>query len=370
MKKYLIPFIFLLETLPCNVSTVMAQQIENVQFRQSGKRVIITYDLVQTEKWQTFDVEVYLSENNGYTYDKLRSVKGDVGYDVTGGYDKRIVWEALRERDEVVGERIRFKVTVKVKGENPFKDMVLVEGGTFQMGSYGKDNEKPVHTVSVSSFYISKYETTVAQFRAFIEATGYQTDAEKRGKGWVHDGSNIKEKAGITWRHNVQGARAKDKHPVIRVSWNDAKAYCNWRTKVTGKEHRLPTEAEWEYAARGGNKSKGYRYAGSNTLKEVGWYGFNSNNTTHGVGMKKANELGLHDMSGNVWEWCEDYYASNYYQKSGNRNPINKNYNDYRVLRGGSWRSSLPYEVRVTIRTGNFFYMRNFAIGFRCVKAF
>jgi len=161
-------------------------------------------------------------------------------------------------------------------------NMVYVEGGTFMMGSNeGENDEKPVHEVTVNSFYISKYEITVEEFEKFINATGYKTDAEKEGWSYVYNGSSWKKKNGVDWRCGVGGDRRSEgekKHPVIHVSWNDASAYAKWAGG------RLPTEAEWEYAARGGNKGKGYKYSGSDNIDEVAWYYNNSNGQTQKVG--------------------------------------------------------------------------------------
>lgn len=177
-------------------------------------------------------------------------------------------------------------------------NMVYVEGGTFMMGSNeGENDEKPVHEVTVNSFYIGKYEVTVEEFDKFIKATGYKTDAEKSGFSWRWNGRDWEQKNGVNWRYGVEGevrGKSEKRHPVIYVSWNDAIAYAKW------KGGRLPTEAEWKYAAFGGNKSEGYKYAGSNNIDEVAWYGNNSGNKTHTVGTKAPNELGIYDFSGNV----------------------------------------------------------------------
>ena len=202
-------------------------------------------------------------------------------------------------------------------------DMVFVEGGTFTMGATSEQGtdalygEKPAHYVTVSDFYIGKYEVTQAQWRAVM-------------------GSNPSKFKG-------------DNLPVEQVSWNDIQKFITKLNTMTGKTFRLPTEAEWEYAARGGNKSKGYKYSGSNTLDNVAWYTNNSSSKTHPVGQKQPNELGLYDMSGNVWEWCQDWYGS--YSSSSQTNPTGPSSGSYRVLRGGSW-DSIAWCCRVSYRYG------------------
>jgi formylglycine-generating enzyme required for sulfatase activity len=251
--------------------------------------------------------------------------------------------------------------------------MVFVAGGTFTMGctseqgSDCRDVEKPSHSVSLSSFSIGKYEVTQAQFAAFIEATGYRTDAEKEGWSYVWTGSEWEKANGVTWRNNTSGNGVQPStHPIIHVSWNDAIAFCNWLSEVTGKSYRLPTEAEWEYAARGGNNSQGYKYSGSDSLGSVGWYNENSGSSTHAVGKKSPNELGLYDMSGNVWEWCSDWYGANYYSGSPSSNPRGPSSGSYRVLRGGSWYYYATH-CRVAYRYNYTPDFRNDYYGFRLV---
>jgi sulfatase modifying factor 1 len=187
------------------------------------------------------------------------------------------------------------------------ENMVLIEGGTFQMGdNHGYEMEQPVHPVILKSYYIDKYEVTVKNYRRFCTET-HRTMPEKPTWGW------------------------HDNYPISDVNWNDAAAYAAWAGK------RLPTEAEWEFAARGGTKSKGFKYSGSDIIDEVAWYDENSKNTVHPVGTKKSNELGLYDMTGNILEWCADNYDGDYYQVSPQNDPQGPRIGSDRVLRGGSY---------------------------------
>jgi len=156
-------------------------------------------------------------------------------------------------------------------------------------------------------------------------------------------------------------------HPVIHVSHIDAIAYCSWLSKQTGKTYRLPTESEWEYAARGGKLTKGYMYAGSNEIKEVAWYDENSNNTTHKVGGLKPNELGLYDMNGNIYEWCADWYNEKYFKPTLQINPQSSYQDLLAVLRGGSWKQSGSLS-RVSSRHKGFPEDCNFNVGFRVAR--
>ncbi|MBR5249759.1 MAG: SUMF1/EgtB/PvdO family nonheme iron enzyme [Bacteroidales bacterium] len=217
-------------------------------------------------------------------------------------------------------------------------EMVFVEGGTFKMGAtseQGSDadsDEKPVHSVTVSDFYIGKYEVTQAQWKAVMG------DNPSYSKG--------------------------DNLPVENVSWNDIQEFIKKLNQLTGKTYRLPTEAEWEYAARGGKKSKGYKYAGSNNIEDVAWYTNNSSSHTHPVGQKQPNELGLYDMSGNVWEWCQDRYGN--YNSSSQTNPTGPASGSNRVLRGGSWCNSARL-CRVSDRCSYDPSSRYYTFGFRLV---
>jgi formylglycine-generating enzyme required for sulfatase activity len=201
--------------------------------------------------------------------------------------------------------------------------MIRVDGGTFTMGAtseQGSDadsDEKPAHQVTLSPYYIGETEVTQALWEAVM-------------------GNNPS---------NFKGSN----NPVEMVSWDDCQLFIRKLNQSTGLSFRLPTEAEWEYAVRGGNKSRGYKYSGSNKLKDVAWYDNNSGSSTHDVKTKQANELGLYDMSGNVWEWCSDWYGS--YDSSSQTNPKGSASGSYRVIRGGSWRSNAGF-CRVSDRSG------------------
>lgn len=263
-------------------------------------------------------------------------------------------------------------------------EMVLVPGDTFVMGcldsnrdGYCFDSQKPPHPVRVQDFYIGKYEVTVEEFSRFVDQTGYQTEAETEGWSNLWTGTEWQKRDSITWRDDANGKPRPDterKHPVIHVSWHDAVAYCNWLSQETGKKYRLPTEAEWEYAARGGNKSQGYLYSGSNNLTDVAWSTENAGNYTHRVGAKKANELGIHDMSGNVWEWVEDDWHDDFDDAPTDGQAwIDDGYRPLRrVRRGGGWGnhiSSGEY-CRNVCRNGSPAAFRGSYVGFRLALQF
>ncbi|MBP6826407.1 MAG: formylglycine-generating enzyme family protein [Saprospiraceae bacterium] len=253
-------------------------------------------------------------------------------------------------------------------------DMVFVRGASFWMGdSTGDPDEKPMRRVDVRDFYMATTETTVAQFRAFTAATGYRTDAEQGDGSFVWDSTGWVKREGVCWRHTEFGGlrlAADDRCPVVHVSWNDAARYCNWlsmREKLEkvydfqadtvvcnplANGYRLPSEAEWEYAAAGGKDNPKSRFSGSSAIPEIAWYSGNAAKKIHPVGGKKANTFGLFDLTGNVWEWCH-----NLYEKDG----------ALRALRGGSWNNNARH-CRITNRTNRFPDFRDGNLGFRVVR--
>ena len=290
------------------------QTVSNVDAYQEGKNIIITYD---TDKAGSVG-DVYCSTDGGRTWgEPLRQVTGDVNEQVPAGRH-RIVWDVLSEREKLAGANICFKVEVNsgrfmVNGVS--FEMVRVEGGTFRMGATSEQedeadgDETPVHSVTLSSYYIGKTEVTQALWQAVM-------------------GSNPSK---------FKGADL----PVECVSWNDCQEFIQKLNSLTGRNFRFPTEAEWEFACRGGNNSRGYKYSGSNNLANVAWYVDNSDGQTHPVATKAPNELGIYDMSGNVWEWCGDWYAN--YTSNSQTNPKGPQSGSGRVGRGGSWGIDVMY---------------------------
>jgi len=255
--------------------------------------------------------------------------------------------QAVQNRIEELGYR-------QEKLNKLLPEMVYVEGGTFRMGSnQGKDREKNAHQVTLSSFYIGKYEITQAQWE---EVMGTSFSLQKT-KGDEANGAGNPIYDG---RPSIIGEG--DGYPMYYVSWEGAQEFIRRLNEVTGKQFRLPTEAEWEYAAHGGNKSKEYKYIGGNNRNDVAWNYDNSKNSTHPVGTKQPNELGIYDMSGNVWEWCSDWYGN--YNKNAITSPQGPLTGSERVRRGGCfssiWDGPLTSTYRSHIAPNNMF-----DIGFR-----
>jgi formylglycine-generating enzyme required for sulfatase activity len=239
-----------------------------------------------------------------------------------------------------------FVLTISFAQQNTSIDMVLIEGGTFKMGCTKKqfsceNDETPVHTVQVQDFRISENEITNAQYCYFLNDIGANPGGSYYGYEYIDIGDN---KCNIIYKEDTFFVeKGKENYPVIEVTWYGAKAFCHWA------EGRLPSEAEWEYAARGGNAKSNFIYSGSDTLRNVGWFKHNyytSEATAKftyregalPVGQKKPNSQGIYDMSGNVWEYCNDWYQEDYYQSSPKKNPHGPEYSNYRVIRGGSYK--------------------------------
>lgn len=237
--------------------------------------------------------------------------------------------------------------------------VVSVPAGTFEMGAKEKGSdpdEQPVHKVTLPRYWMGRFEVTNAQYKAFVDATGYRPPDLDRGKGsFWRDGAFPPELAG---------------QPLVGVSWEDAVEYCKWISKLSGHLYRLPTEAEWERAARGGLDGKRFTTTdGANVA--YWWYG----QTWRGLATLKPaewgreNGFGIYGMSGNAAEWCADWYDEKYYATSPSENPKGPDSGKYRVVRGGSWLDDESH-IRVAYRDYRFPTTRDFAIGFRVVREF
>jgi formylglycine-generating enzyme required for sulfatase activity len=220
-------------------------------------------------------------------------------------------------------------------------EMIKILAGSFTMGSDEYDDEKPKHQVKLQEFYLGKYPVTQEQYQAIMG-------------------------------NNPSHFKDNPKNPVEQVSWNDAQKFCQKINKKTGKKYRLPSEAEWEYACRAGTQTRYYFGDGEKQLGEYAWYSENSGSKTHSVGQKKPNNWGLFDMSGNVWEWCDDGWHENYENAPKNGSSWNDNHSQtfFRTLRGGSWLVNSRF-CRSASRDGDLAGVRNYDIGFRlAVSAF
>lgn len=300
-----------------------SQKVSNVHFVRSDREVTLTYSLDKPA-----NIRVSVSVDKGRTYgDYIENFSGDAGKNIKPGKDKTILFYDLPELREVPfvfdtfagvcfnDTMIVFNVevddgSVDIKLNDLRIRMMQVPGGTFTMGcdrpsslKHSYEADKPTHSVTVDTFYMGKYEVTQRIWTAVM-------------------GNNPSR-----WTYN-------DSLPVEQVSYADVQIFIARLSQMTGYRFRLPTEAEWEYAARGGNRSKGYVYPGCDgDLGAVAWYGMNSSNVTHPVGRKKPNELGIYDMAGNVWEWCSDWYSD--YTADAQTNPRGPKHGDNRILRGG-----------------------------------
>jgi len=254
-----------------------------------------------------------------------------------------------RETSATAGERREYTEDVGGAGMK----MVWIPPGSFEMGANdGSSDERPVHTVQLDGFWMGATEVTVGQFERFTSQTAFETQAEGAGACWGVTTSGIAANLSeVNWRN--PGFNQSDSCPVTCVTWNDAQMFCSWLSRRMSKEYRLPTEAQWEYACRAGTKTRypwgndpggggGWCNAADQSAKRrfPTWLVFDWDDGfvfTAPVGSFKANAFGLYDMVGNVWEWCSDYYDTDYYARSPRFNPDNALFGELRVWRGGSW---------------------------------
>lgn len=324
--KHIWTIVFLLLPL-----MMMSQTVTNVVAEQVGKKIEIRYQLDKQS-----DISIQYSTDGGSTYRSMSHTSGDVGRNIASG-QHTITWDVLADVEKLVCSNLVFKVTPSggekltftVKGVS--FTMIKVEGGTFTMGatieqgSDAESDEKPTHSVTLSTYYMG--ETEVTQ-ELWIAVMGFNPSV-----------FSYKEKMS----------------PVENVSWNECHRFlCRLNdilaSQLFDMRFTLPSEAQWEYAARGGNMDQKSKYSGSISLSSVAWYSDNSQGSTQPVKKKQANKLGLYDMSGNVWEWCEDIYRN--YSLSPQTNQNSSSNDDCRVYRGGCWNLSASC-CRVSNRQSN-----------------
>ncbi len=368
-------FLILIGILIFTTSMVEAAKVINESVRQVGNRVVFEFDIEGTEK--ETDVTLTLTIDGKKYTEKDLHLEGDYGK-VKVGKGKRIYWNVLQDFPR--GLHTEFEWELRAGPDVP-ENFVFVKGGCFKMGDLwgdGRADERPVHEVCVDDFYISKYEVTVGEFREFVEDTGYVTEAERKDECWGWTGKGWKKSRDLYW--NNSGFSQTDRHPVVCVSWNDAQAFIEWKRDKMGMDFRLPTEAEWEYAARSGGKRE--KWAGTNSRAELYRYAnfcdsscdlkWKTSNQDDGyrftapVGSFKPNGLGLYDMSGNVYEWVEDWYDKDYYKRSPRDNPRGPDSGSDRVHRGGSW-FDFPSVLRSYYRSHDTPSDSNNFMGFRLV---
>jgi formylglycine-generating enzyme required for sulfatase activity len=340
----------LLLLLPALLLSVEISNLTVAQRTDGSKLVDISYDLAGDSAAYTITVEYRLSSTAAYDTLDNSYLSGDMGIAVTPGTGKQIVWNAGASHPNISSDATQIRLSADGYNSAAESDnMIFIEGGSFTMGDTWGDGyswEKPTHEVTLSSFYMSKYEVTQAEVAALLGDQGWESTL---GVG--------------------------DNYPAYYITWYEAVVYCNLRSQQEGLEqcytingtdvscdfskngYRLPTEAEWEYAAgASATLSNRTKYAGTDDVNELGDYAwYEGNNSPYGskeVGTKQPNALGLYDMSGNVWEWCWDWYGGSYYSSSPSNDPMGPASGSYRVYRGGGW-DDYAYNCRVAGRAYN-----------------
>lgn len=343
-----------------------APVVSNVVATPSAGQVTISYDLAADTDCA---VTLLISADNGVSYNDIppTAVSGDIGNSVTVGNGKQIIWHPAGD-GMAVGTDYKAKVIAR-DNPNPVAvdDFILVEGGTFNNGT---------SDVTLSSFYMDKYEITQAEYQAVMgvnPASGYGVGSNYPVYyvSWFNaiEYSNRRSlQEGLTpcYSYSTYGTNPDNWPGGWNTDYNNhTNVSCNW----TANGYRLPTEMEWQFAARGGNQTHNYTYSGSNDINAVAFYWYNGGSTqpysTHTVGGFAPNELGTFDMSGNVWEWVWDIYGS--YPSGSQNNPTGANSGSYRVIRGGSWNYS-AYGCTVSYRNYGDAAGSDSEVGFRCVR--
>lgn len=366
--------IILLTLLVSNYSN--PQSFQNIMIFQLEDTVKIKYDIFGGRDQDVHYVEMEVSSDGGRTFTLFpNSLRGDAGYGISRGINRFIVWEPLKEKIELDGDNFVFKLKGTILGNSSSIEFAKIDGSTFEMGDTfgeGHTDETFVHEVTIDDFEISKFEVTNYQYSIFLKEYGqdYVKSGEFKGEKLLYECEQGLKIIQGQW----QPAAGYEYHPVVNVTWYGANEFCRYYG------YRLPTEAEWEYTAR--EKGKNIRYSVSQNLVDPFLINYDSSLekdslpdplndliiNTKQAGAYPPNELGLFNLSGNVWEWCLDWYQSNYYHRSKTFNPTGPWLGKYKSIRGGSWFTS-GKSVRVTERSYLAPHNYKLDVGFRVARS-
>lgn len=355
---------------------LLSQSVENIIIHQEEDNLIIGYDIYGGREYDLYKIDLTISSDGGRTFAVIPQFPvGDIGYGISRGRNKQITWEPLNEKRELVGENYVFKLNGSLLATSDDVEVLEIKGGTFDMGDGfgdGSTDETFLHTITLDDYQIGKYEVTNHQFAVFLKKYHSNTvkSGEFSGEIMIYENDRGLKFVQGEW----QPVAGFEYHPVIGVTWFGANEFCQFF------EMRLPTEAEWEYAAREVGKrirfGNGKNVASSReinfdaSIEDDSTYWMHGENRagTISVGGLAPNSIGLFQMSGNVWEWCQDWYASNYYHKSKTTNPTGAWMGNRKSLRGGSWFNSAQ-GVRVYERSFLPPHWQASDVGFRVVKS-
>lgn len=344
--KYILTIIILI-----NSFFSFSQVLQNANFEVIDKKIEITYEISDVIAGQTFDVSLWYSIDNSVYKQVTTSLEGDINKIVAEKddliSDLVIIWDPIADKIDLDGA-LQFEIRANIIGdfknyrekiESILFEMIAIKGGTFVRGSdNGSEIEKPAHNVTVTDFYLCNTEVTCEQYIHFLNEEKVNLDGTKNGVKYI----NI-ELATCPVKYDNKKFSFKQTSycstslsPIITVTWYGAEVYCKWLTQKTGKKYRLPTEAEWEYAAKGGNPNS--IWAGVVTKKDIKkyiWFANTAKGKTATTGSKLPNEFKLFDMSGNVGEWCIDWY--DVYQSNSQTNPKGPRSGIAKIYKGGSF---------------------------------
>ncbi|MBL1214945.1 MAG: SUMF1/EgtB/PvdO family nonheme iron enzyme [Ignavibacteriae bacterium] len=358
-----------------------AQSLYAFNIEADEDTINIAYNLVGQRPDDVYKVDIFVSGNNGQAFDIIpTTIVGDVGYGVKSGVKKKMQWQPLEDSVQLIGDDYIFKISARLLGGRDSIEFAEIPGGTFIMGNNfeeGRSDENYPHKVNLDPFLIGVYEITNIQFSNFLYR--YESAEVKSGE-YVGQPMIFEHEKGLknyTRKAGQSGGWAPQKgyeyHPVVNVTWYGANEFC----KYYG--YRLPTEAEWEYAARELGDTirfgNGKNLASPTEINFNGHIDYKTKYSKAGENRQYAtriasfppNKLELFDMSGNVWEWCQDWYASNYYFNSITDNPTGPWFGETKSIRGGSWHNT-PVDIRVTDRSFLPPHMGSGDVGFRVVK--